>query len=104
MTGKGKQRIEAFGYIRTSSASSVGDGKDSEVRQRKAIESYARAAGGGHSRLVLRCGLSGADPVEARPGFTAALARIAGNGVRTIVWKRLTALPAILESDSKRSI
>ena len=29
--------------------------------------------------------MSGADPIEARPGFTAALARIAGNGVRTII-------------------
>jgi hypothetical protein len=27
----------------------------------------------------------GADPIETRPGFTAALARIAGNGVRTII-------------------
>ena len=29
--------------------------------------------------------MSGADPIEARPGFTALLARIAGNGVRTII-------------------
>jgi len=29
--------------------------------------------------------VSGADPIEARPGFAALLARIAGNGVRTIV-------------------
>jgi len=29
--------------------------------------------------------VSGADPIEARPGFTALLARIAGNGVRTII-------------------
>jgi len=29
--------------------------------------------------------VSDADPIEARPGFTAALARIAGNGVRTII-------------------
>ena len=29
--------------------------------------------------------VSGADRIETRPGFTAALARIAGNGVRTIV-------------------
>src|ERR1700730_7581289 len=28
---------------------------------------------------------SGGDPIETRPGFTAALARIAGNGVRTII-------------------
>jgi hypothetical protein len=29
--------------------------------------------------------VSGADPIEARPGFAASLARIAGNGVRTII-------------------
>jgi DNA invertase Pin-like site-specific DNA recombinase len=29
--------------------------------------------------------VSGADPVESRPGFAAMLARIAGNGVRTIM-------------------
>lgn len=31
MVDKGK-RIEAFGYMRTSSAANVGDGKDSEAR------------------------------------------------------------------------
>ena len=29
--------------------------------------------------------VSGADPIESRPGFAALLARIAGNGVRTVV-------------------
>jgi DNA invertase Pin-like site-specific DNA recombinase len=29
--------------------------------------------------------VSGADPIEARPGFTALLARIAANGARTII-------------------
>ena len=29
--------------------------------------------------------VSGADPIEARPGFAALPARIAGNGVRTII-------------------
>jgi DNA invertase Pin-like site-specific DNA recombinase len=37
--------VSAFGYMRTSSATNVGDGKDSEARQRKAIETYAKAAG-----------------------------------------------------------
>ena len=39
MVDKGK-RVEAVGYMRTSSAANVGDGKDSEARQRKAIECY----------------------------------------------------------------
>jgi DNA invertase Pin-like site-specific DNA recombinase len=44
VAGKGK-RVEALGYLRTSSAANVGEGKDSEARQRKAIESYAKSAG-----------------------------------------------------------
>lgn len=38
-----------------------------------------------HRGLVLRAAVSGADPIEMRPGFAAALARIAGNGVRTMI-------------------
>jgi DNA invertase Pin-like site-specific DNA recombinase len=41
---KGKL-VEALGYIRTSSAGNVGEGKDSEAPQRKAIENYAKRAG-----------------------------------------------------------
>ena len=39
------KRVEVVGYMRTSSASNVGNGKDSEARQRKAIEGYAQASG-----------------------------------------------------------
>ncbi len=51
-----RNRGEAIGYMRTSSATNVGTDT-----------------------------VSGADPVESRPGFAAMLARIAGNGVRTII-------------------
>ena len=71
--------------MRTSSAANVGEGKDSEARQRKAIESYAKGAGVVVVDWFYDAAVSGADPVEARPGFTALLARIAGNGVRTII-------------------
>ena len=84
MSGKGK-RVEAIGYMRTSSATNVGEGKDSEARQRKAIESYAKAAGTVIVDWFYDAAVSGADPIETRPGFAAALARIAGNGVRTII-------------------
>jgi DNA invertase Pin-like site-specific DNA recombinase len=84
MSRQGK-RVEAIGYMRTSSAANVGDGKDSEARQRKAIEAYAKAAGMVVVEWFYDAAVSGADPVEARPGFTAALTRIAGNGVRTII-------------------
>jgi DNA invertase Pin-like site-specific DNA recombinase len=84
MAGKGK-RVAAVGYMRTSSTTNVGDGKDSEARQRKAIGSYAKAAGLVIVDWFYDAAVSGADPIEARPGFAALLARIAGNGVRTII-------------------
>ena len=84
MSGKGK-RAEAIGYMRTSSATNVGEGKDSEARQRKAIESYAKTAGTVIVDWFYDAAVSGADPIETRPGFAAAMARIAGNGVRTII-------------------
>ena len=45
MARKAKQLIEAVGYMRTSSSTNVGADKDSEKRQRAAIESYAKSAG-----------------------------------------------------------
>ena len=84
MVDKGK-RVEAVGYMRTSSAANVGDGKDSEARQRKAIEGYAKASGIVVVDWFYDAAVSGADAIEARPGFAALLARIAGNGVRTII-------------------
>jgi DNA invertase Pin-like site-specific DNA recombinase len=49
------------------------------------IETFAKS-----SRYVIAAwfydaAVSGADPIETRPGFASALARIAGNGVRTII-------------------
>jgi hypothetical protein len=40
-----RKGIEAVGYMRTSSSTSVGANKDSEKRQRAAIEAYAKSAG-----------------------------------------------------------
>jgi DNA invertase Pin-like site-specific DNA recombinase len=71
--------------MRTSSAANVGDGKDSEARQRKTIEGYAKSAGMVITDWFYDAAVSGADPIESRPGIVAALARIAGNGVRTII-------------------
>ncbi len=84
MAGKGK-RVEAVGYMRTSSTTNVGDGKDSEARQRRAIEGYAKATGMVVVDWFYDAAVSGADAIEVRPGFAALLARIAGNGVRTII-------------------
>ncbi len=84
MAGEGKQ-LEAVGYLRTSSAANLGEGKDSEARQRKAIEGHAKAARMAIVDWFYDAAMSGADPIEARPGFAALLAHIAGNGVRTII-------------------
>src|SRR6516162_8103608 len=84
MAGRGK-RVEAIGYMRTSSAANIGEGKDSEARQRRAIEAHAKAAGMVIVEWYYDGAVKGADPIESRPGFAALLARIAGNGVRTII-------------------
>ena len=83
--GSKRNLVEAIGYLRTSSPANVGEGKDSEFRQRKAIESYAKRAGMVIVDWFYDAAVSGADPIESRAGFTAALARIAGNGARTII-------------------
>ena len=40
-----RKQIEAIAYLRTSSAANVGGDKDSEKRQRAAIEAFARTHG-----------------------------------------------------------
>lgn len=80
-----KKPAKAIGYLRTSSASNVGPDKDSETRQRTAIQTYADAAGFEIVEWFYDAAVSGADPIDTRPGFARALERIAGNGVRTII-------------------
>ena len=85
-TGK-NGRTQAVAYLRTSSAANVGADKDSEKRQRQAIAAYAKSA-----RFEIIAddwfydpAVSGADPIETRPGFNRLLDRIEGNGVRTVI-------------------
>jgi DNA invertase Pin-like site-specific DNA recombinase len=80
-----RNTVKAVAYLRTSSAANVGTDKDSEKRQRSAIESYAKRAGIEIVETFYDPAVSGTDPVHARPGFAAMLKRIEGNGVRTIV-------------------
>jgi DNA invertase Pin-like site-specific DNA recombinase len=84
MARRGKL-VEAIGYMRTSSATNVGADKDSEKRQRAAIEGYANSAGMVIVDWYYDKAVRGTDAVTERPGFQAMLAHIAGNGVRTIV-------------------
>ena len=80
-----KGKVEAVAYLRTSSAANVGADKDSEKRQRAAIGAYAKANGIEVVETFYDAAVSGADPVDTRPGFAAMLKRIEGNGVRTII-------------------
>src|SRR4030088_3491771 len=84
MARKGKQE-EAVAYIRTSSAANVGSDKDSDKRQRTAIEGYAKRAGFALGDEFTDQAVRGTDPIEARPGFSALLDRIESNGVRVVI-------------------
>jgi DNA invertase Pin-like site-specific DNA recombinase len=83
-----RNKIHAIAYLRTSSPTNANKGlsvdKDSDQRQRAAITSFAKSNG---YQIVDEFYdiASGADPINERPGFTAMLERIAGNGVRTIL-------------------
>jgi DNA invertase Pin-like site-specific DNA recombinase len=63
MSGKGK-RVEAVAYIRTSSAANVGTDKDSDKRQRAAIEAFAKRSGYELTGAFYDPAVSGADPIE----------------------------------------
>jgi DNA invertase Pin-like site-specific DNA recombinase len=80
-----RKLLEAIGYMRTSSATNVGEGKDSEARQRKAIEGYAKSGGMVIVGWFYDKAVRGADAITDRLGFAAMLDRIASNGVRTII-------------------
>jgi DNA invertase Pin-like site-specific DNA recombinase len=80
-----RQRKPAIGYTRTSSDTNVGDDKDSVPRQRKAIQAYANKAGYAIVAWFDDPAVKGEDMIDMRPGFSAALEKIASNGVRTIV-------------------
>ncbi|QKD00787.1 recombinase family protein [Mesorhizobium loti] len=73
----------AVAYLRTSSRTNV-DG-DSAPRQLQAIEDYAKRNG---LKVVDRfhdAAVSGADPIDTRPGFQDLLEYMAGNGARVIL-------------------
>src|SRR5215472_16749932 len=77
--------VQAVGYVRTSSAANVGHDRDSEPRQRRTIERFAKTAGFQVVEWFRDPAVSGADPIEARPGFAALLNRIEGNGVKVVL-------------------
>ena len=78
-----ENRAHALAYLRTSSAQNVGG--DSDTRQRQAIERFAQGHGYELVGEFYDAAVSGADPIESRPGFAAMLARIESNGVRVVL-------------------
>ena len=63
----------------------IGTDKDSEKRQRHAIQGFAKRAGFEIVDEFYDAAVSGADPIETRAGFAALLDRIEANGVRTVI-------------------
>ncbi|MGO7210172.1 recombinase family protein [Rhizobium leguminosarum] len=80
-----RANTKAVAYLRTSSAANVGADKDSERRQREAIDGFAKAAGYEVVDSYYDAAVSGADAVTERPGFSSMLERLLSNGVRTIL-------------------
>jgi DNA invertase Pin-like site-specific DNA recombinase len=82
---KSTNRTKAIAYLRTSSAANVGADKDSDKRQADAIASFAARSRFEVVETYYDAAVSGADPIETRPGFSALLDKIEGNGVRTVI-------------------
>ena len=80
-----KELKSAVAYLRTSSAANVGADKDSDKRQRAAIESFAKHAGFTIADEYYDKAVSGADPIDQRPGFREMLRCLASNGAKTII-------------------
>jgi DNA invertase Pin-like site-specific DNA recombinase len=78
-------RTPAVAYYRTSSATNVGNDKDSQKRQQDAVHAYAKT----HRLEVIEefydAAVSGADPVQSRDGFAKMLAYMLGNGARIVL-------------------
>ncbi len=56
-----------------------------DQRQRGTIERFAQAHGYALAGEFYDAAVSGADPIETRPGFAAMLERIEGNRVRVVI-------------------
>jgi len=82
-----KSRVPALAYLRTSSAANVEDGKAPDKRQRDAIQSFAKHAGYELVGEFYDAAVSGADPIDTRPGFRELLERIVGNGSARSSWR-----------------
>lgn len=76
-------KLKAFAYTRTSSASNVGG--DFGERQLTAIRAYAKAAKIEIVDIYSDDAVRGDNVIENRPGFASMLEKLLSNGVRTIL-------------------
>ena len=74
----------AVAYFRTSSAANVGGDKDSEKRQAEAVAAYAA---GRHeiADTFYDAAVSGADPIDAQPGFVRLLDHCQEHGIGIVL-------------------
>jgi DNA invertase Pin-like site-specific DNA recombinase len=80
-----KNLVSAVAYFRTSSATNVGDDRDSLSRQRAAVSAFAERHGYQLVGEFYDAAVSGSDAIEDRPGFAALLDQIESNGFRTVI-------------------
>jgi len=79
------EKPTATAYYRTSSATNVGADKDSLRRQQEAVTAYATANGIEIVQEYYDAAVSGADPINERPGFSDMLSYLHSNGARIIL-------------------
>jgi DNA invertase Pin-like site-specific DNA recombinase len=78
------KNLAAVAYYRTSSASNVGADKDSQRRQAEAVESFATGRYA-IAESFYDAAVSGADPVDVRPGFAELLVYCAAHTVSVVL-------------------
>jgi DNA invertase Pin-like site-specific DNA recombinase len=81
---------KVFGYIRVSGESQVKE--DGPVRQRKAIQDYAKANGMRVVEWFVEEAVSGTVESKDRPAFSEMLVALLSNGVRTVLVEHLDRL------------
>lgn len=77
--------IKAVAYYRTSSASGVGDDKDSENRQRSAVQKHASINDTVIVKEFYDAAVSGADHLIERDGFNELMDFISSEGIKVIL-------------------
>jgi DNA invertase Pin-like site-specific DNA recombinase len=78
-----RQKVQAVAYFRTSSATNVNG--DSLERQQVAVAQFTKAGGYEIVQTFYDAAVSGADPIDSRPGFVALLDYIREHGINVVL-------------------